>query len=61
MSITWTAKRVGYDGDFLYGDVSVGYWVPREDFAAELATQLDMVREGMLAERDRLMADMERG
>lgn len=59
MSVFWTGERVGYDGDFLHGHVQVNYWTPREEFEAELEGQLAEVRAGALAERDRLMADMD--
>jgi hypothetical protein len=61
VSITWKSSRVGYDGDLMYGNVAVDYWQPRESFDAEMERQITAVREGMMAERDRLMADVETG
>jgi hypothetical protein len=61
MSITWISSRVGYDGDLMYGNIAVDYWQPRESFEVEMEAQIEAVRKGMLAERDRLAADMERG
>jgi hypothetical protein len=61
MSVFWSTERIGYDGDYLRGDVKVNYWQPVEDFEAELDAQLAQIRAEMLAERPRLIEGPEAG
>lgn len=61
MSIFWSTERVGYDGEFMHGQVCLNYWEPREDFERKLEEQLAVVRREALAERDRLSQEMDTG
>ena len=57
MSIFWTTDRVGYDGDCLYGSLKINYWQEPERVKAEIEKQLTEIKDEMLAEASRLVAD----
>ncbi len=61
MSIFWKSDLFGYDGDKLYGNVTVNYWTDREAVEWELERQFAEIRHQALNAYDLLMADLEEG
>jgi hypothetical protein len=40
----------GYDGDFLRGQIKVGYWTDRSEVEAEIDRQIAEIKASLLAE-----------
>jgi hypothetical protein len=59
VSVNWVRDTprdvsVGYDGDFVYGQVQVDQWQEPSTFETELHEKLEALRTRMVAEQKRL-------